>query len=106
MELKSEKSMIEIIKYSLCAIYRLYVKNQSELNIYFLSYFTYLNLFPIILCLFIDKLLPKCHFFLVGLELFLKGSDFKMHVKMVNILIKLQVNVRKPFVIETLIEDL
>ena len=42
----------------------------------------------------------------VGLEHFLKGSDFKMHVKMVNILIKLQVNVRKPFIIETLIEDL
>ena len=45
-------------------------------------------------------------FFLVGLELSLKGLDLKMHVKMVNTLIKLLVNVRKHFVIEKLIEDL
>ena len=77
MELKSEKSMIEIIKYSLCAIYRLYVKNQSELNIYILSYFTYLNLFPIILCLFIGKLLPKCHFFSCRPRTFFKGPGFQ-----------------------------
>ena len=49
---------------------------------------------------------PKVPFFLVGLEPSLKGPDLKMHVKMVNIQIKLQVNVRKLFVIEKLIEDL